>query len=391
VRTQVARTADEAVVLASQIGYPVVLKILSPQITHKTDVGGVALDITSKTELEEAFDLIMKRAKDYNPNAKILGVTVQPMIKKQGYEVIIGAKNDPLFGPAILFGMGGIGVEVFKDAAAGLPPLNRVLARRIIEETKVYQLLNGYRNKPPANIKLLEEILVRFSQMLVNFPQLKEVDINPLFINEKEALALDARIVIDKEGVFERIAHHKHLVISPYPARYEDYCKLRDGRMVLLRPIKPEDEPLWLEMFQNISEESLRQGFFQTIRDMPHEIRVRYCNIDYDREIAIVAELVEEGSRRIIGDARLNTEKHGKTGEIAVIVADPWQGLGLGTKLIDQIIEICKDRQLETIHAKTHSDNHRAIKTMKKKEFTVEYLKDGTIKAFRDLHKHTAP
>jgi acetyltransferase len=389
VRTQVARTADEAVVLASQIGYPVVLKILSPQITHKTDAGGVALDITSKTELEEAFNLIMKRAKDYNPNAKILGVTVQPMIKKQGYEVIIGAKNDPLFGPAILFGMGGIGVEVFKDAAAGLPPLNRTLARRIIEETKVHQLLNGYRNIPPANIKLLEEILVRFSQMFINFPQLKEVDINPLFINEKEALALDARIVIDKEEVFERNAHHKHLVVSPYPARYEDFCKLRDGRMVLLRPIKPEDEPLWLEMFQNISEESLRQGFLQTIRDMPHEIRVRYCNIDYDREIAIVAELVEEGSRRIIGDARLNTEKHGKTGEISAIVADPWQGLGLGTKLIDQIIEICKDRQLDTIHAKTHSDNHRAIKMMKNKEFTVEYLKDGTIKAFRDLRKRT--
>ena len=385
VRTQVARTADEAAVLASQMGYPVVLKILSPQIIHKTDVGGVALDITSKTELEESFDLIMKRAKDYNANAKILGVTVQPMIKKQGYEVIIGAKNDPLFGPAILFGMGGIGVEVFKDVVAGLPPLNRALARRVIEETKVYQLLNGYRNIPPANIKLLEEILVRFSQMLVDFPQLKEVDINPLFINEKEALALDARIVIDKEGVFRRIEPHKHLLVRPYPTRYEDFCKLQDGRMVLLRPIKPEDEPLWLEMFQNFSEESVRQEFFQTIRDTPHEIRVRYCNIDYDKEIAIVAELAEEGRRRIIGVVRLITEMYGKSGEITVIVADPWQGLGLGSKLIDHITEICKDRQLETIHAKTHSDNHRAIKMLKKKEFTIEYLRDGTIKALRDL------
>jgi acetyltransferase len=327
----------------------------------------------------------MKRAKDYNANAKILGVTVQPMIKKQGYEVIIGAKNDPIFGPAILFGMGGIGVEVFKDVVAGLPPLNRALARRVIEETKVYQLLKGYRNIPPANIKLLEEILVRFSQMLVDFPQLREVDINPLFINEKEALALDARIVIDKEGVFRRIEHHKHLLVRPYPTRYEDFCKLQDGRMVLLRPIKPEDEPLWLEMFQNFSEESIRQEFFQTIIGTPHEIGVRYCNIDYDKEIAIVAELAEEGRRRIIGVVRLITEMCGKSGEITVIVADSWQGLGLGSKLIDHITEICKDRQLETIHTETHSDNHRVIKMLKKKDFTIEYLEDGTIRALRDL------
>jgi acetyltransferase len=389
VRTQVARTAEEATILASQMGYPVVLKILSPQIIHKTDVGGVALDLTSKTELQEAFDRIMNRAKDSKPNAEILGVTVQPMIKKHGYEVIIGAKSDSLFGPAILFGMGGIGVEVFKDAAAGFPPLNRALARRIIEETKVYQLLKGYRNIPPANIQLLEEILVRFSQMLIDFPQLKEVDINPLFINEKEALALDARIVIDKEGVFRKIEHHKHLVISPYPTRYEDFCKLQDGRMVLLRPIKPEDESLWLEMFQNLSEETIRHGFPQNIEEMQHEARVRYCNIDYEREISIVAELVEEERRRIIGVARLTTEMNGKAGEVTTIVADPWQGLGLGNKLLDHIIEICRDRQLETIQARTHSDNQRVIKMMKKRGFTIEYLGDGTIKALRDLRSRT--
>ncbi len=385
VKTLVAQTANEATILASQIGYPVVLKILSPQIVHKTDAGGVMLGITRETELREAFDHIVQRAEEYNPNAEILGVTVQPMIEKQGHEVIIGAKTDPIFGPVILFGMGGVGVEFFMDVAIGLPPLNQTLARRIMEETKVYQLLKGYRNVPPANIKLLEEIMVRFSQMLVDFPQLKEVDVNPLFINEKEAFALDARIMIDKEQVFAKIEPHKHLMISPYPKKYESLWKLRDGRMVLLRSIKPEDEPLWLEMFQNFSEESIRYRFFQIINDTPHEVRVRYCNIDYDRETAIVAELTEEGRRKILGVVRFIMEPYGKTGEIAIIVADHWQGLGLGTKMLDYMIEICKDRDIETIYGIMLPDNYRAIRLMKKMGFAIKYLDDSTVRATLNL------
>ena len=384
VKTSVAKTVDEAAVLASQIGYPVVLKILSPQIVHKTDAGGVVLDINSEAELRKAFDLIMQRAREYNPNAEIQGVTVQPMIKKQGYEVIIGAKTDMLFGPVILFGMGGIGVELFRDVAIGLPPLNQTLARRIMEETKVYQLLKGYRNVPPANIRLLEEIMVRFSQMLVDFPQLKEVDINPLFIDEKEAFALDARVVIDKKRVFAKLKPHEHLVISPYPKKYETLWKLRDGRTVILRPIKPEDEPLWLEMFRNFSEESIRYRFFEVIKDTPHEVRVRYCNIDYDREIGIVAELNEGGIRKILGVVRLVIEPDGKTGEVAIIVADPWQGLGLGTKMMDYMIEVCKDKGLETIYGVMLPDNYRAINLMKKMGFNIKYEED-VVKATLNL------
>jgi acetyltransferase len=385
VKTLTAKTADEATISASQIGYPIVLKILSPQIVHKTDAGGVVLDINSEAELRKAFDLIVQRAKEYNPDAEIQGVTVQRMLKKQGCEVIIGAKTDSLFGPVILFGMGGIGVEFLKDVAIGIPPLNKTLARRIMEKTKVYQLLKGYRNVPPANIELLEEILTRFSQMLVDFPQIKEFDINPLLIDEKNAFALDARVAINIERVFERFGPHEHLVISPYPKKYEALWNLRDGRSVLLRLIKPEDEPLWLEMFQNFSEESIRYRFFQIIRDTPHEVRVRYCNIDYDREIAIVAELTEEGRRKILGVVRLIIEPNGKTGEIAFIVADPWQGLGLGTKMVDYMIEICKDRGLERIYGIMLPDNHRAIKLMKKMGFQVEYSDEGTVKATLDL------
>ncbi|UCH70868.1 MAG: GNAT family N-acetyltransferase, partial [Candidatus Bathyarchaeota archaeon] len=385
VKTLMAKTANEAAVSASQIGYPVVLKILSPQIIHKTDAGGVVLNINSETELREAFDNIIQRAKKYNPEAEIRGVTIQPMIKKQGYEIILGAKIDPLFGPAILFGMGGVGVELFKDVAIGLPPLNQTLARRIMEETKVYQLLKGYRNVPPANYKLLEETMVRFSQMLVDFPQLKEVDINPLFIDGTEAFALDARIVIDKECVFAKFEPHEHLVISPYPKKYETLWKLRDGRTIFLRPIKPEDEPLWLEMFQHFSEQSIRYRFFRLIKDTPHEVRVRYCNIDYDREIAIVAELTEDGRRKILGVVRVPIEPDKTTGEIAVIVADPWQGLGLGAKMVDYMIEICKDKKLQTIYGFMLSDNTRAIDLFEKMGFTIKYLSDGTVKGTLDL------
>jgi acetyltransferase len=368
VKTLVAKTPDEAVTYAMQIGYPVVLKILSPQIVHKTDVGGVILNINFEAEVRAAFDEIIRRAREYNPEARIQGVTVQPMIKKRGYEIILGARTDPLFGPVILFGRGGVDVEVYKDVAIGLPPLNRTLARRMMAETKICQLLRGYRDLPPANIKLLEEIMVRFSQLLVDFPQLKEIEMNPLLIDEKEAFALDAR------------------VISPYPERYKTFWKLRDGRTVLLRPIKPEDEPLWLEMFHTLSEESIRFRFFGTIKEpVAHEFGVRYCNIDYDREIAIAAELEEEGHRKMLGVARLFVEPDGKTGEIVFGIADPWQGLGLGSKLVDYIIEISKDKKLETIYAVTLPNNYRAIRLMKNMGFTLEFPDEGTVKATLNL------
>jgi len=379
VKTKVATTQDEAVRLAAELGYPVVLKILSPQIVHKTDAGGVVLDLNSETEVREAYDRIIQRAKQYRPEAEIQGVTVQEMIKKTGYEVIIGAKQDPLFGPVILFGMGGVGVELFKDFSLGLPPLNQTLVRRMMEETKVYQLLKGYRNVPPANIRLLEEIMVLFSQMLVDFPQLKEVDINPLFIDSEEAYAFDARILIDRQKVFERLEPHQNLVISPYPKKYEQLWTMRDGRQILLRPIKPEDEPLWDEMFQTFSEQSIRYRFFQIIKDTPHETRVRYCNIDYDREIAIVPELTEDGKRKILGVVRVGIEPNGKAGEIAFIVADPWQCLGLGTKMVDYAIEIAKDMKIETLYAIMLADNLRAISLMKKMGFAIEYSEDGTV------------
>jgi acetyltransferase len=385
VKTQVANNVDEAVAYSQQMGYPVVMKILSPQIIHKSDVGGVILSIHDAAEVREAFDKLIQRATAHNPNAQIIGVTVQPMVQKRGYEVIIGGKTDPIFGPVVLFGMGGVGVELFKDYAMGLPPLNTTLIRRMMEETKIYKLLKGYRGAPPADIHKLEQTLLLFSQLLVDFPQIKEIDINPLLINEKEACVLDARIVIDKASVCKTFEPHEHLVISPYPKKYERLWSLRNGQDVLLRPIKPEDEPMWLEMFQNFSEESIRYRFFQMLKDTPHEVRVRYCNIDYDREIAIVAELLEEGRRKILGVSRVSTEPDGKSGEMAFIVGDKWQNLGLGTKMVDYTLDIAAGMGIENVYAIMLPDNYRALSLTKKMGFDIEYLSDGTVKGSLSL------
>jgi acetyltransferase len=385
VKTAVANTVDEAAHFASQMGYPVVLKILSPQIIHKTDAGGVILNVNSACEVREAFEVLIQRATAYNPAAQIIGVTVQPMIEKKGHELIIGAKTDPVFGPVILFGMGGIGVELFKDTSIGLPPLNTTLIRRMMEETKVYQLLKGYRNAPAVDLKKLEETILLFSQLLVDFPQIKEIDINPLLINDKEACILDGRIVIDKERVCKKFQPHEHMVISPYPKKQELLWVLKGGQEVLLRPIKPEDEPMWLEMFQSLSEESIRYRFFQMLKDTPHEVRVRYCNIDYDREIAIVAEIVEKGKKKLLGVGRLSLESDGKNGEIAFIVSDYWQGLGLGTKMVDYVLDVAKEKGIESVYAIMLPDNYRALCLTKKMGFSIEYLNDGTVMAKLNL------
>jgi acetyltransferase len=385
VRTAVANNIDEAVLFAQEMGFPVVLKILSPQIIHKSDAGGVILNVKSPSEVREGFELLIKRATAYNPSAQIIGVTVQQMVEKVGYEVIIGGKTDPVFGPVILFGMGGVGVELFRDTSIALPPLNTTLIHRMMEETKVYKLLKGYRNAPPVNLKKLEETILLFSQLLTDFPQIKEIDINPLMINEKNACILDARIVINKDNICRKFVPHEHMVISPYPKKDELIWLLKNGREVLLRPIKPEDEPLWLDLFKSLSEESIRYRFFQMLKDTPHEVRVRYCNIDYDREIAIVAETFEKGKKILLGVGRLSFESDGKSGEISFIVSDSWQGLGLGTKMVDYVLDLAKEMGIESVYAIMLPDNYRALSLTKKMGFQVEYLKDGTVRADLNL------
>lgn len=390
IKSLVAKNADEAVIQAQQLGFPVVLKILSPQITKKRAAGGVVLNVNSPGEVREAFNGITQRAKQYNPNAQILGVTIQHMIGQKGYELIIGGKADPVFGPVILFGMSGAGMDLYKDYSFGLPPLNPTLVRRMMEETKVYQLLKGYYNAPPVDTKKVVETLLLFSKLLVDFPQIKEIRINPLLVSEKDAFILDARIAIDKNAVCRKVEPHEHMVISPYPKKYEMIWTLNDGQEVLLRPIKPEDEPLWLDMFHGFSEESIRYRFFEILRDTPHEVVVRYCNIDYDREIAIVAETVNSPQRKILGVARISIESDGKTGEVAFIVRDQFQGLGLGTKLVDYVLDVGKDMGLEEIYAIVLQENVRAVDLLKKMGFSFKYVDNETVRATLSLKAEDA-
>ncbi|MFX0167723.1 MAG: acetate--CoA ligase alpha subunit [Candidatus Hodarchaeota archaeon] len=388
VKTRVAKSVDEAAAVAGSMGYPVVLKLLSPDITHKSDAGGVQLNLRTDNEVREAYNQILKAAKKYNSKANIEGVTVQPMVQPTGTEVILGAKRDPLFGPTIMFGMGGMGVEFFKDVAIGFPPLNQTLARRIMEETRVFKILkHGHRRLPPANLKVLEELIVRLSQMVIEFPEIQEIDINPLLVDNKQAIALDARVVINLDRIGKKSEPSKELVISPYPKRYELIWRMRDGRNVLFRPIKPEDEPLWLEMFQNFSEESIRYRFFEIIKDTPHEVRIRYTNIDYDRELGLVAVLQEGNQQRILGVVRLIEDPDRKRGEIAFIVADPWQGLGLGSKMLDYMIEISTERGLEELYGVMLPDNYRAQRIMEKMGFALKRSTDGLVTAKLNLRE----
>ena len=343
--TAVATSGEEAVQLAHLIGYPVVMKLHSSDIVHKTEVNGVRLDLRSEDKVREAYREILAGAQAYNPQAKVLGVTLQPMIQRPDYEILLGAKRDESFGPVILFGMGGILTEVLKDQSIGLPPLNRLLARRLMESTRVYSLLQGYRNKPGANLELLEEMLIRLSQLLTDFPEIVELDMNPVIVSEGNPCAVDARVILKPSEVSAPL----HLVISPYPAEYESRDTTKGGIQVFIRPIKPEDAPAFLDLFSTLSPTSVYYRFFSPMKSLSPSMLARFTQIDYDREIALVA--LEEGvaEERMLGVARVISDPDGKRAEFAVLVGDPWQGRGVGAGLLQRCLRIAKERGIKTI------------------------------------------
>ncbi|MBN1896501.1 MAG: bifunctional acetate--CoA ligase family protein/GNAT family N-acetyltransferase [Candidatus Aenigmarchaeota archaeon] len=367
-KSGVARTAKEARKMASDIGFPVVMKILSPDILHKTDVGGVKLNIMNEKDVSDAFNDIIKSAKKHVPKADIRGVFVEQMISKK-YELLIGSKRDTIFGPAILFGMGGVAVEVFKDTNVGLPPLNMMLAKRLIEETKIYNLLRGYRGMKGVDISTLEFLLYKFAYLLQDFPEIKEIDINPFGIDEKGGVVLDAKIVIE-ECRKDRNAYG-HMVISPYPKEYVTEFKMNDGRTAILRPIRPEDEHMEGEMFTKFSEQTQRFRFFELIKDITHDMLIRYTQIDYDREIAIIAEIEERGRKKMAGVVRLIADPYNETAEFAIVVADPWQNLGLGDRFTDYILEIARKRGIKKVYANFMKENHIMRKMFEKRGFKI--------------------
>jgi acetyltransferase len=368
-----ARDADEAVRAANEIGYPVVLKILSPDISHKTDVGGVALDIQDEVMLRSSFEHIVHHARAARPDARIEGVTVQPMVKvKQAVELILGLKKDPTFGTVLMAGMGGTAAEVIGDRALGFPPLNERLARRMLESLKIWPLLNGYRGRPPVNMDRLIEAIIRLSYLAADYPEIKELDINPLLAGPKDVVALDVRVAIDRDLIGKSVKPYSHLALRPYPEEYVRKVQLEDGEEITLRPIKPEDEPLWMAMLASCSKDTIYSRFRYFFFWQSHEVATRYCYIDYDREIAIVAEITEGGKRKLVGVGRLIGEPGLESVEYAVLVTDAWQDKRLGGILTDYCMEIAREWGIKKMTAVTTTDNLRMIAVFQKREFTVK-------------------
>ncbi len=376
-RPDAAATADAAVTIAEQLGYPVVVKIDSPQISHKTEVGGVVLNLPDAAAVRQAYEQVVRRAVEMRPDAQIAGVTVQKMIAwPSGFELILGTKKDPVFGPVIMVGMGGVAAEVFQDRALGLPPLNDVLARRMLESLKSWPLLRGYRGRPGANIDRLIEIIMRFSYLVADYPEIEELDINPLLVTPVDAIALDARVVVDRRRPGNSPAGgegrpYAHLAIRPYPDEYVTHRTLKDGAEVIFRPIKPEDEPLWHELLATCSTQSRWFRFNYLFKQTTHDMASRYCYIDYDRELAIVAEVEEQGQRRLVGIGRLVADVDHQSAEYAVIVTDRWQGRGLGGLLTDYCLELAQSWGVKEVVAEIAKDNSRMLATFRNRGFEI--------------------
>ena len=386
VQTLIAATEDEAVGHADQIGYPVVLKLYSETITHKTDVGGVQLNLMDSDAVRKAWKKIRDSVAAKVGAEHFQGVTVQPMIKlSDGYELIVGSSLDAQFGPVLLFGTGGQLVEVFKDRSLGLPPLTTTLARRMMEQTKIYKALRGVRGRKPVDMAALEQLMVRFSQLVAEQRWIKEIDINPLLASAERLIALDARVVVHGPEVTED--QIPKLAIRPYPSQYVAEWKMKDGADVLIRPIRPEDEPVMVKFHEGLSERSVYLRYFHLMnlsQRVSHERLTRICFIDYDREMALVAERRNplSGEREILAVGRL-TKVHGTNdAEVAVLVSDRFQGRGLGKELLARLLKVGKDEKLNALVADILPDNRDVMRICEKLNFNLRHsLEDEVVKA----------
>ena len=378
VRTRIAVSEDEAVRCADQLGYPVVLKLHSHTITHKTEVGGVRLNLPDADAVRHAYRAIRSGVARRQPSVRgrddFLGVTVQPMIKLEGYELIVGCSIDAQFGPVLLFGGGGQLVEVYRDRSLALPPLNTTLARRMMEQTTIYKALKGVRGRPAVDLAALENLLVQFSQLVVEQRWIKEIDINPLLAvpgrtsSPSDAgeqtgsgiIALDARIVLHEPEV--RDEELPKLAVRPYPAQYASEWTAKNGMIVTIRPIRPEDEPLMVKFHATLSEESVYMRYFHVIQynqRVAHQRLVRICCIDYDREMALVVDREDPrtGEHGILAVGRMSKVPMTAEAELAVLVSDAYQKQGFGTELWRRLVQIARDEKLQRVTARILGDN----------------------------------
>ncbi len=384
VRTAIARTEEEAAGIAKQMTYPVAVKLHSETITHKTDVGGVQLNIGSRDEVIRAFQTIRKSVSEKAGAKHFQGVTVQPMAPKDGYELILGSSVDPQFGPIILFGSGGELVEVYRDRAVGLPPLNNILASSLMRRTKIFTALGGVRGRRGVDLAALENILVRFSDLVLENPAIREIDINPLLASSSGALALDARIILHAPEA----APLPRPAIRPYPTQYVQPWDFAGGQIVI-RPIRPEDEPAIARFHTRLSEQTVSQRYLGGISlstRLSHQRLLRVCFADYDREIALVAE--QQGE--ILGVGRLSRAYFEHSAELAVLIEDRWQHHGLGTEIARRLLAIARDEKLELITAEIRESNFGMIALCRKLGFAIQAGGGGAVEGKLTLRASNA-
>ena len=385
--TKVVQSYEEAVEIADFIGYPVVLKIDSQKIFHKTESGGVMLNLRDGNSLKDAFQQLRDLAASLNdPKAQVI---IQPMVLKRGYEIVIGAKKDPTFGSVIVFGTGGVILEAVEDYSIGLPPLNQTLARRMMNKTKIYKHLLKQKDFE-SNLRYLEEVLVRFSHLIIHFPHIKEIDINPFFVSGEDSFVLDANILLEAD-VLEGFVPIRgdfcppHLSICPYPDQYIDIFKLREGPAAVIRPIRPEDEPLMEELLKTSSEQTLTMRFFRKISEMSHDQLTRFCHVDYDRELSFVAIMRNGAKERIIGEVRMSRLPDLESAEMAVVVGDQWQGQGIGKALCLHCIKIAKELGIKKIYMEILRVNSRMLNRAEKMGFSKIASDEDSVKVLLEL------
>jgi acetyltransferase len=388
VDTRIARTIEEAVKVAAEIGFPVALKILSPDITHKSDIGGVALDVENPQAVDDAAKAMQKRLQEYRPNARLQGFTVQSMARRPtAQELIVGTTTDAVFGPVILFGQGGTAVEVVADRAVGLPPLNTVLARELISRTRVSKLLAGYRDREPADITAISRTLIQLSHLIADIPQIVELDINPLLADEHGVLALDARMRVAAAAAsgLDRFA------IRPYPDELEEWINWQ-GRPVLLRPIKPEDGTQHAEFFNALEPEDVHYRFFMRMRELQGPQLARLTQIDYDREMAFIATSEREPGRfETLGVVRAIADPDNISAEFAIIVRSDLKGKGLGPVLFGKLIAYCRSRGTKELVGEALMDNQRLKGLVRRFGGSIGLSEHGTVRLRFDLTSSETP
>lgn len=389
VETRIAACEDDAVKIAAQIGFPVVLKVFSETISHKTDVGGVKLNLPDEAAVRAAYRSIKTSVAEKASPDQFAGVSVQPMAKLEGYELILGSSVDPQFGPVILFGSGGQLVEVYRDRALALPPLNTTLAQRMMEQTRIFTALKGVRGRKPVNIAALEHLLVHFSQLVVEQPWIAEIDINPLLASPERLLALDARVVLHGPDV--TLEQLPKPAIRPYPLQYVSSWKMKNGEDVTILPIRPEDEPLMVTFHQTLSDRTVYLRYFSSLslrRRVSHERLLRICFGDYDREIVMVAECRDAETKEchIMAVGRVNRLRAKNHAEVAVLVSDQHQNLGLGTELLRRVLQIAKQENVSQVSAEMMADNVAMQMIVKRLGFRLRFSEDlSSVRAFLDL------